>query len=495
MAFLVLTVFQTGVGSPVTRSFGGQVPMEESIIHESGLILEEWLTVSFLGAKIGYVHTVIKEIKEGGHLLETRAVMKLKVAEEIQITSLSEEAFFDEKMELKGFYYRQTIGNQGLEVTGKPAAGGLELKTRPTGGEEKTTILEREEPIFPISSLGLILFHRGVQEGKKYKLSALLEPLLTVVPVEITVGPMESVDLNGEKKEGFRITAAYGGFTSTSWVEESGLTIKEVSAEGFESFRVTEEEALSFDAEGLVTAERFLMATRIRSDRPLEDFQLITGMTVRLEGFPTGFFPPEGAFQRVVEQQEYLDNAGIPRNRISLEILKPSPLGVNGRGGGRDHMGYLQDHPFLQCSHDSIARLASELTGEPEGNWEKASAVKKWVHGNLKKEMVDSFSALQALESGGGECQAHANLMTAICRAAGIPARVVAGIVWTDQWQGFFYHAWVEIWDEGTWYPMDPTLGRETATHIKLMDDGWSDQWRLIGVIARLKISVTETSY
>ena len=495
LAGLILVAFTAGTGGLVPRSFSDTASLDDSAGRPSGLFLEEWLAVSFLGAKIGYVHTVIQELKGGGYLLETRAVMKLKVAGEIQITSLSEEASFDEKMGLKGFFFRQAIGGQGLEITGRPVSGGLQLRTRPTGGEEKITMLKGEGPIYPISSLGLVILRRGVEEGQNYQFSALLEPLLTVVPVEINVGPMERVDLNGAKMEGFRITTTYGGFTSTSWVQEDGMTIKEVSAEGFESSRVTREEALSFDADGLVTAERFLLATRIRSDRALEDYQRITGMTVHLEGFPSGFLPPEGSFQRLVGQHEYYDEAGIPRKRVSLETLLPSPPG--GKGNGREEAGleYLQDHPFLQCEHESIARLASELTGSGEGNWVTASAVKRWVHQNLKKEMVDSFSALQALEAGGGECQAHANLMTAICRAAGIPARVVAGIVWTDQWQGFFYHAWVEIWDAGTWYPMDPTLGRETATHIKLMDDGWSDQWRLIGVMARLKVSVKETAY
>jgi len=494
-AALVMLTLTAGAAVHASPSSAILPPGTEPLQRGDELLLEEWLSVSFLGAKIGYVHTAIREVQGGGYLNETEAVMKLKMARKVQITSLSEETSFDEHMGLRGFTFRQSMGGRGLVVSGRPVAGGLELKTRPSGGAEKTMVIHGEEPVFPISSLGLVVFIRGLEEGKQYRFSALLEPLLTVVPVEISVGPREKVDLNGQSVEGFKVTTTYGGFSSSSWVEDGGMTIKETSAEGFESTRVSEAEALAFDHEDLVSADRFLMATKVRSDRILEKPGRLTGMKVILEGFPLGFLPPEGSFQKLAGQDKYIDEGGIPRMRVSLEITRPSPPPKTGAGGEGNGGKYLQDHPFLQCAHESIVRLASKLTVSGAGNWENASAVRDWVHDNLEKDMVDSFSAVQALEAGRGECQAHANLMTAICRAAGIPARVVAGIVWTAQWQGFFYHAWVEIRDGETWYPMDPTLGRETATHVKLVNDGWSEQWRLIGVITRLKVSVKETAY
>ena len=62
-------------------------------------------------------------------------------------------------------------------------------------------------------------------------------------------------------------------------------------------------------------------------------------------------------------------------------------------------------------------------------------------------------TAEEALAGGQGVCQDYAHIMIALCRMAGIPARYVVGML-TGEGQS---HAWVEIYDGGRWYALDPT--------------------------------------
>jgi hypothetical protein len=77
-------------------------------------------------------------------------------------------------------------------------------------------------------------------------------------------------------------------------------------------------------------------------------------------------------------------------------------------------------------------------------------------------------SALEVLRSRSGDCSEHAVLAAALCRAVGVPSRVVSGIVHADG--RFAYHMWIEVWAGGDWYALDPTIGAGSvdATHIKL---------------------------
>lgn len=80
-----------------------------------------------------------------------------------------------------------------------------------------------------------------------------------------------------------------------------------------------------------------------------------------------------------------------------------------------------------------------------------------------------SLSALQTYEIGSCVCAGYARLMTALCRASGIPAQMVLGLVYPDPMFSSRItsfpenpdeaHAWVEYYSEGSWKLADPTWG------------------------------------
>jgi len=125
-----------------------------------------------------------------------------------------------------------------------------------------------------------------------------------------------------------------------------------------------------------------------------------------------------------------------------------------------------------------------------------ARAIEKlvgWIQANIRREAVDVFSALDVLDGKKAECQGHAYLYAAFARSLNIPTRVVNGLVYVEEAQGFLYHSWNESLVDGRWQPIDPTFGQAVAdaTHVKLVEgESTADLTPLLDVIGRIKARV-----
>jgi transglutaminase-like putative cysteine protease len=82
-------------------------------------------------------------------------------------------------------------------------------------------------------------------------------------------------------------------------------------------------------------------------------------------------------------------------------------------------------------------------------------------------------------------------LLAALARAAGVPARVEAGVVYLRG--RFYYHAWNLLY-VGRWVTADATFGQLPAdvTHLRFVTGSAQQQLDLLGVMGNLTIEVVE---
>ena len=74
-------------------------------------------------------------------------------------------------------------------------------------------------------------------------------------------------------------------------------------------------------------------------------------------------------------------------------------------------------------------------------------------------------TAETALAGGRGVCQDYAQILIALCRMAGCPARYVVGLLPGEG----ATHAWTEVWQNGRWLGLDPTHDcRTDGRYIRL---------------------------
>jgi len=145
----------------------------------------------------------------------------------------------------------------------------------------------------------------------------------------------------------------------------------------------------------------------------------------------------------------------------------------------------------VPTGHPRIAELAREIAARASGRTAQATAIVAWLQQNIAQGPNDVFSALDVLDSRKAECQGHSFLYAALARALGIPTRVVNGIVYSDDYAGFYYHTWAESLLDNGWIAVDPTFGQvgADATHVKLIEgETPSDLLPLVDLVGQLRV-------
>lgn len=122
---------------------------------------------------------------------------------------------------------------------------------------------------------------------------------------------------------------------------------------------------------------------------------------------------------------------------------------------------WIKPSYYIDSENDKIVLKSAELTNGLSTNIEKAKTIQRFVINHLEMKVYkDSFleKASKTYESGYGSCMNFSRLYVALCRAAGIPARTIWGVVYgyNNDKVYDYHHQWAEILDEsGSWHPAD----------------------------------------
>ena len=152
----------------------------------------------------------------------------------------------------------------------------------------------------------------------------------------------------------------------------------------------------------------------------------------------------------------------------------------------------------IPARHPTIVATARQIAGNATDARTQIQRLLAWIDANIRKSPADVFNALDVLDKREAECQGHAFLYAALARALGIPTRVANGIVYSDDHQGFLYHAWAESLVDDRWVAVDPTFAAvpADATHVKLVEgESLAELAPLADWIGKLQVRVLATEY
>lgn len=137
----------------------------------------------------------------------------------------------------------------------------------------------------------------------------------------------------------------------------------------------------------------------------------------------------------------------------------------------------LGDSPGIQTRSPQLLALLDELKGSRVHPWHLARSFAEWVPKHIRPRLGPYTGVTTALETRVGDCEEMAGVFVALCRAAGIPAR----LVWIPN------HVWSEFYltdrdGRGQWIPAHtacyPWFGW-TGVHELVLQKG--DRIRLPG--------------
>lgn len=455
-------------------------------------IADEWMELHMNGKKIGFSHQ--KVAKDGsGYRIESKAVMKMEVGGAEQDLSTSSAYFLDANFHPLRFTYMQKMLNHRQYFEGVVQGNEMAVTVESAGAISHKTI-PMDDQVYVPDTMALLLGKKKLQGGEKYSFRVFLEPLLASETMSVEVGKLMDLDIEGKKEKVFPITMKLKGFLTVTYITPKGRVLREISPMGFVARAVSEKQALDFPLER-VSFTGLLAYSLIAMTRPIEDADAVTLFRTRITGLNAPDLIPNDDRQKIISSEK-ADGKSGPVWDVTLEVRKNRAVNIArvNRPAPASRFGeFMKPTIEAQSDNSAIIAKAAEITGKEPDLFRAAVKINQWVFINVKQKYIDTFSGVATLKSLEGECQSHTNLFAALAKAAGIPVRTVSGIVYAEDYHGFLYHAWPEVW-AGEWVAMDPTFGQDVAdaTHIKLTEGDLSVQLQLFEFIGKIGLEPLE---
>ncbi|MEM8964052.1 MAG: transglutaminase-like domain-containing protein, partial [Acidobacteriota bacterium] len=379
------------------------------------------------------------------------------------------------------FDFTVASGGQEVGVSGRFADGLLRAELASGDGAPTEVEIPIDDPLaFASGSLGNLVALPTCEPGERYRLDAFDPLTLQASEARVTCGERETITVAGVDREAQQVRLETGGVETEAWLDEAGMMLRARTPFGLVLEALDMDPTLASDESTAIDGST------------AGDGRAAAGLLARTAVKPSGERPFRGA-SRIV-----LSASGVER---PLPVDDHQRVTANGftlvhgvpGGGCAPRPEHLAAEPFVESDHPRIQEQARQIVGDATERSEQARLLYEWVWGTLEKTPVLGLpSAIEVLDDGRGDCNEHTVLYTALARAVELPTRIAVGLVWSDDLDGFYYHAWPEVCVEAGWQRMDPTLGQEIAdaTHIKILEGGIARWPQLVPYIGRLAIEI-----
>jgi transglutaminase-like putative cysteine protease len=451
------------------------------IITNGGLTRadETWDSVFIAGAKVGSLHNTTQPFKDRG-----RDRLRVRVDLDLTLNRLGAEAKIRMRQEtietrdgaVESLEVVTFAGGQPLKLSGAVKNGRMILNIGRTGQQQ--TLPWGPDIRGPLG-VEQSLAREPLKPGERRPLKMFLTDLNAVGDFTLTARGIEEVQLaGGTRRPLLRVeqTTTLDGkarseFDMTLWVDPKGEVLKTSSDNlgGMVTYRTRRKdaEAPAPAAQAGVAPVDQIANSIIKVSPPISRPEASRAATYRIslkDSDPAQVIPAD-------RRQNLKPAEG--KNTALLQVASPGP-DAGDPGPPAADAEYLRPNALIESADSRVVELSRQAAGDAAEPWEKVIRIESWVAANLKdKNFEVAFApASEVARSLAGDCTEHGVLTAAMCRAAGIPARVVVGLVYARPLGGFGFHLWNEVYVNRRWVAVDSAYHQTEvdATHIKLAD-------------------------
>ncbi|MCK6573442.1 transglutaminase-like domain-containing protein [Myxococcota bacterium] len=484
IGLLTLALFATTLWT-MNRGASRRVEAEAAALAPGAEIRagDEWIGLYFQDRKIGLTRITKAPDEGGGWTFRVHSTLKLDTLGVAAQAELDLRARLGATRALRGFELALRTGAQDFRGEGTVEGDALRLLLN-TGGERIERTLPLPAPPVLRDLLGPVIAQGPLTPGRRLSLPGFDPWTLSATPVEIEIIGPDTLVLMGQTLPATRIRQRLDGLTLDAWINERGEMLRQELPLGLVALRQSEEEA------------RWGMADE-------GGVSLADAVELPVAPLP----PPDARARRLVLRwrgpgQDLL--AAPPAQILERERLVRTPeppatgrpLPVRLEAQDTELAAALRADGVVQADHKKIRERARMLQGDARDTLTAARAIATALHRELRFERRGGLpSALETLESGAGDCTEVSVLFAALARAAGIPTRLVFGLVYKPEpTPRFAWHAWNEVAVEGGFVSVDATWGQSPVdlTHIALARGDFRAQIDLLRIMGHVSLEFVE---
>jgi hypothetical protein len=458
------------------------------------ILFDYWFAVSVDGQRVGYVNWGAKEMEKKDKVFSVGVrYLNLTISRfGNAVTQWGEESTVETPQgEVLVTSMRQGLGkDQALALTG--IVEGKTLKIKGDGAAAGASDTPWPEGVVGLAREPKLFKELKLNEGQSFAYPSYIPTVNRVVRTTITFEGQESRVL-WEKTAARKLLRfvtkpdPIGQVklpSSTTWVDAETYEPLQLETDfpalgGRLTFlRTTKEAAIA----PVTRPVEVFNVQSIRLDREISGIHgrgsVVYKVTVPRDDDPTTVFAAD-ARQQVKNFDE---------KTRSFELHVSASRGPDKNAPAQPAAGkeYLGSSFFINWDNDLVkGHAAKAVAGLPATAtaWDKAVAVERWVHGNMKAfEFTQSMAtADNVAKTLSGDCTEYAMLSAAMCRVLGVPSRTALGVVYASVQGGkpyLAYHMWFEVYADGQWLPLDATLGLAGVGpgHVKITDHSWHEE-------------------
>lgn len=450
----------------------GLVVGQGALAHEQ----ESWDAIYLSGSKVGWVHTSVENVQERGRdYLRVRVDIeqKLKRGEDVAITKLVYGTIETPDGQVLRLDTLTMTGDGKLRAHGDVIRGKMKLILEGSGARQELTIPWSADIRGPYAA-ELSMAKKPMKEHEERSLRMFMPTLNKICDIQLKAKEPEPVVMgDGVKRNLLRIdqTTLINGKVHPElairlWADSDGQILKQYQdlLGGYVQFRTTEEAAKSeggpvqFD----LTKDTIAKVTH-KIPNPDQTRQVAYRVTIK----------DDDAAQLIPADARQSVQPGADKSSVALVITTAGPPDGEPRPEQAKEE-YIKANALVTSDDERVRSLTKQVTRGVKDPWEKAKAINKAVFQFVRNKnfSVAFASASEVARNRSGDCSEHAVLAAAMHRAAGIPSRVVVGLIYVDKQQGFGYHMWNEVYLNGRWVALDPSWDQTEvdAVHIKIGD-------------------------
>ncbi len=444
-------------------------------------VKESWLNIYQNQRKIGFSYSRLTPMVAGYQLNED-VVMRINTMGMIQDIRLKTDSLLNTDMSLAEFDV--SIASGRFEFTAKGKVDGKKLTLRTTGAGESERRAEIDIQEKPYLTAGVIGAISAVETapGEAYAFDVFDPTTMGQQTVRVDIVGPEQISLSGKNYDATKISLSFKGASQYAWIDQNGDLLKQSGLLGIRMEKTSREEALNQAA--IESSDDLTLQASVPIKNPIPEPNRLKQLTLSISGVSTDRLQLSGGRQKYAGNRLHIEKESLEGLPSQLEFAALDQLGKI----------FLDPEPLIQADHPKIKDLVQTIIGPDERltPLEKIRLLTDWVHQNIAKRPVVAVpDALSTLENRMGDCNEHAMLLAAMARAAQIPTRVEAGLVYLKG--RFYYHAWNLVY-LGRWVTVDALFGQLPAdvTHIRLVTGSQQQQLDLIGLIGNIAIDVID---
>jgi hypothetical protein len=459
---------------------GELVPLDGAALA-TGPSLERWYGFFLQDQHVGYSVTRSSPVSGGGTLFEERSSFRIVTFGKINEVVTASAALVDPAGALLRFDSFMASGDTRISARAKVEGSHISMEVT-QAGETNTVDFATSAPPQVSLSLEAVLRRTALTPGLRFSVPYFDPLILKEDQMEIRVDDLVILD-NGE--EAYWLSTSHGGTTTRALVTPTGEALREETPLGLSLVRMTPEDArdipTSAEPTDLIGLSAVQLEGRLKGARERHR------LTLRIKGVEPSRVWSAPPLQTITDD--------IVRIKIpALDELPTLPV--------RDDSDpqWLVSTLTLPASHPELRIRAAEVIGDATDRLTAVRRLVDFVYRYVEKvPTLGVPNGLEVLREARGDCNEHTALFVSLARAAGIPARIAAGVVWSDRMgnqPAFYYHAWPEVRLGGPtdWVPVDPTFGQlpADATHVKLVEGDLDRQVEIMAVMGRLGFALVE---